>query len=80
MHAWGDKHHTIGHVLRFVLRLRFNIPSFLKEESQTHNPHPIGIGSMEETLKIKQDKAAIDLANGVPSIQRALKINAIVIL
>lgn len=69
-----------GLVLRFALRLRFKVPSFLKERSQTHNPHPISIGSMEETLKIKHDKEAIDIANGVPSIQRTLKINAIVIL
>lgn len=69
-----------GHVLRFVSKLRFKIPSFLKEKSQTLTPRPVGIGSMEEMLKIKQHKEAIDIANAVPSIQRALKINAIIIL
>jgi len=56
------------------------MPLFLKEKSKTHNPHAVAIRSMEETLKIKQDKEAIDIANGAPSIQRALKINASVIL
>lgn len=55
-----------GHVLKFVLRLK--IPSFLKENSQTCNPHPIGISSMEGTLKIKQNEKTIDMANGVASI------------
>lgn len=69
-----------GHVMRFVLRFQSRIPSFLKEKSQTHNPHPISVGSMEKMLKIKRNKEGVDIANEVPSIPGALKINAIVIL